>query len=397
MTTGPQTATAATATALDLAGQLFADAREGIAGSDSFAAHLDLASAALEFDRALGGDHGAREAFARGMALMRGSGAVDPWLFGGAAQAGWTAIHLSGFHGGQATGLATVDKIALRWIRQYPAERNVDLPMGLLGLGVYGLAHPSEDARRTLTGAVLDALDDRLERDEHGRFLRSTPAVSTLVGPVVTQRDTGVAHGNAGLVSYLASVAMSDLDLHDRAQAMLSDTVEWLLRQRSDVDGSVFPQSVEHRYVPARSAWCYGDPGIALALLVAAEATGSTEIAAVAAETARTAIEREHARARVVDACLCHGAAGLCWFARRVRDDFGLPEAEDYARHWLDRIREERAAGPLHYLAHDGMRRDHSFLEGDLGVALALLHLATGAPPLWEERLLAVPVGARRS
>jgi hypothetical protein len=212
----------------------------------------------------------------------------------------------------------------------------------------------------------------------------------------VTQRDIGVAHGNAGLVSYLASAAASGLDCADRARSILDDALAWLVKQRVDVDGAVFPQSVEHRYVPSRSAWCYGDPGVSLALSVAATVTGSAAVADLARETAAAVLARSPERARIVDACLCHGAAGLCWFARRASDDFGL-ETDGFAAHWLAEISRQRSAGPLRYLSHEGMRRDESFLEGDLGVALALLHLGTGVRPRWEERMVTVVIGGEQS
>jgi hypothetical protein len=202
-----------------------------------------------------------------------------------------------------------------------------------------------------------------------------------------------VAHGNAGLVSYLSSVVLAGSDSADRAESMLRASVGWLLRRRIDRDGSVFPQAVESRYVPARSAWCYGDPGIALALAVAARATGFAEVAGTAREAATAAIEREPAMARVTDPCLCHGAAGLVWFGRRAGSDFALHNVESYTEHWFGYLRDARAEGHLRYLAPGGLRRDSSFLEGDLGVALACLYLAKGGAPEWQQRLLAVPVG----
>jgi hypothetical protein len=381
---------------LELANQLFHDASAGVKAEPTFASCFDLALASMEFSTATGVDHPALPWFRQGMDLLRGAKHVEPWLYGGAAHAGWTAVQLSRGYGLDVSGLTAFDQLILGWIEHYPTDRTVDLPMGLLGLGVYGLIHPVVATREKFTSAVLDMIEDRAERADGGLFLRSAPARAAEhpAASIISHCDLGVAHGNAGLVSYLSSVVLAELSSSDRAESMLRPAATWLLRQRVDLDGSVFPQAVESRYVPARSAWCYGDPGIALALAVAARATGFADVAGTAREAAAAAIEREPAMARVTDPCLCHGAAGLVWFGRRAGSDFALHGVESYTDHWFGYLRDARAEGTLRYLAPGGMRPDSSFLEGDLGVALACLYLARGGSPEWQQRLLAVPVGA---
>ena len=383
---------------LELANQLLRDASEGIKAAPTFASCFDLALASMEFSTATGVDHPALPWFRQGMDLLRGAERVEPWLYGGAAHAGWTAVQLSHGYGLDVSGLTAFDELILGWIEHYPAQRSVDLPMGLLGLGVYGLIHPVAATREKFTSAVLDMVEQRAERADGGLFLRTAPtkAAEHPAAAMISHLDLGVAHGSAGLVSYLSSVVLAGLDSSDRAESMLNESVRWLLRQRIDLDGSVFPQAVESRYVPARSAWCYGDPGIALALAVAARATGRSDVAGTAREAASAAIDRAPAMARVTDPCLCHGAAGLVWFGRRAGSDFALHGVEAYTDHWFGYLRQARAEGPLRYLAPGGLRADSSFLEGDLGVALSCLFLAKGGSPEWQQRLLAVAVGAPR-
>ncbi|MGH8920609.1 MAG: lanthionine synthetase LanC family protein, partial [Actinomycetes bacterium] len=139
--------------------------------------------------------------------------------------------------------------------------------------------------------------------------------------------------------------------------------------------------------------WCYGDPGIALALSVVSRATGSATIAAAAAEITANALARPPDEAGVQDATICHGAAGLIWFGHRIstqsgRTRTGDPAARRFTRTWVCHVAEQRAAGPLRYVRPDGTARHHSFLEGDIGVALALHFVATGATPAWEQLLL---------
>ncbi|WP_284575197.1 lanthionine synthetase LanC family protein [Streptomyces sp. 2P-4] len=380
---------------LKLARVLYDDAATMIAATPSLLLELDLALASLEFERALGESRPAKEAFRRALDILRGSRNVEPWLYGGAAHVGWTAVHLSRSYGVLVGGLEPLDRMIMEWVADFPEDRDVDLPLGLLGLGVYGLIHPDEGLRERVTAEILRVIEKRVEHDE-GIFVRLTawePRVRRsphLVG----QRDLGVAHGNAGLVSYLASAAMSGLACAPHAARLLDLALNWFLGQRSDVEQTVFSQSVEFRYMPARSAWCYGDPGIALALSVAARATDRADLRTVARETARSATDRPVSLTRVSDACVCHGASGMAWFNHRSATEFGLVQARDGVAHWTRHIAEQREKGPLEYNSLEQKRRDASFLEGDLGTSLVLLYLATGVRPLWEQRLLATPVVA---
>lgn len=62
----------------------------------------------------------------------------------------------------------------------------------------------------------------------------------------------------------------------DKARPLLDGAVRWVLAQRRHDEESLFPYCVGEGVEPklARAAWCYGDPGIAAALLVTARAVG---------------------------------------------------------------------------------------------------------------------------
>ncbi|ASU82025.1 lanthionine synthetase [Nocardiopsis gilva YIM 90087] len=381
-----------------LARTLYADATESITRDPDFTLLLDHALTAMEFRRALGDDGApstaARDSFREAMGLLRSASNVGPWLYRGAAQAGWVAIQLARQHGTEASGLAPIDDIVLQWATAFPDDLDIDLPMGLLGLGVYGLAHPEASFREKLTSGILDVIENRTERDENGLFFRLADSEARRADQSAGCRIIGVAHGAAGLVSYLASVSRSDTSVRPRARALLDDALRWLLSQGSDVNGSVFPHRVEMRYAPSRATWCSGDPGVALALSVAAQATGSPGAASAARRTAEAVIARPDGDCGVMDGCVCHGAAGLCWFGRHMSDRFGIAGAGQFADRWVRYLADQRAAGHLTYFGPEGMVRDASFLEGDAGVALALLYTATGVTPVWEQLVLATPITA---
>src|SRR5205823_3263538 len=87
----------------------------------------------------------------------------------------------------------------------------------------------------------------------------------------------------------------------------------------------------------SRSAWCYGDPGIASSLLAAGRATARTDWEDIAMEVALAAADRPVDRAGVVDASLCHGSVGLAHLFNRFYQATGHPRFLAAAREWLRR------------------------------------------------------------
>ena len=382
----------------DLARLVYDDAQTSIREAPNFADMLDLTLASLEFERATGSDFGTKETFFEAVDVLRHYRDLPPWLFGGAAHAGWTAVQVARHTAMPLRGLEGLDDMILSWIVDFPEKECIDLVGGLLGLGLYGLVHPDNDVAEKMTREALRVIEQRVEHDDDGIFVRiaATDFRQIMKPESVGQRDLGVAHGNPGLVGYLSRVVTSGLSSGPEAERLLRPALRWLLRQRSDLGDTLYPHTVEGRYEPSRSAWCYGDPGISLVLRAAGEALGDAEAASVAREAAVGVLARPSNRTRAVDSGLCHGAATLCWFGHRAAEEWRLPGTADLSAYWVNYIREDRASGPLHYVRPDGLVRNPSFLDGDLGVALTLLRDATGRQPTWEDRLLGGPLSATR-
>jgi lantibiotic biosynthesis protein len=149
---------------------------------------------------------------------------------------------------------------------------------------------------------------------------------------------------------------------------------------------------------PARSAWCYGDPGVATVLLLAARDVGEPAWAAEATTLAMGAANRPPDRTGVVDAGLCHGSAGLAHLFNRMYRMTAEPILADAARFWVERTLELcSAAAP----GRDATLTDAAWpgcdgpglLEGAAGVAVALEAACTTAEPIWDQMLLVSAMG----
>jgi lantibiotic modifying enzyme len=277
-----------------------------------------------------------------------------------------------------------IDDALARLLRRYPADAPYDLTGGLAGLGVYALAcWPRLGAVQCALG-VVEQLARRARHDRDGVFWWSPQRRPGLPGGV----DLGVAHGIAGVIPFLARADRLGL-ARQIVRPLLDGAVSWLLAHLADSPaGPTVPYLAADGVAPgpARSAWCHGDPGVAIALLLAARDATEPAWAAVATDLAVRAAVRPPYQSGVADAGLCHGSAGLAHLFNRMHQLTAEPVLADAARFWVERTLELcAAAGP----AFTGS----GLLEGAAGVALSLEAASTTAEPVWDQMLLVSAAG----
>jgi lantibiotic biosynthesis protein len=323
-------------------------------------------------------------------------------LFGGGAGVAWVGEHVSKLLGrAPVDPSGEVERALLGLLSRTPWRSHFDLISGLAGYGVYALERlPRAGARECLEQVVV-RLDELAERTKDGTTWRTRVE---LLSP--EQRDgspdgyynLGVAHGVPGILALLALCATTDV-ASARARSLVDGGVEWLLAQRLASEseaafGYWLTGSAEP--TPARAAWCYGDPGVAAALLVAARALRRSDWEVEAISLARRAGARPPSNCGVADPWLCHGSAGLGHLFNRMHQATADPALAAAARYWLQRtlaMRRPQGAGFAGFhLLDDELRRGtdgSGFLTGAAGVGLALLAAATDVEPGWD-RLLVV-------
>src|SRR5262249_44490456 len=248
---------------------------------------------------------------------------------------------------------------------------------------------------------VIDHLAQTAERRPDGI---AWPSLSEWLPPEVRDRwparcyNLGLAHGIPGAIALLGRACAAGV-APDRARPLLEGAARWLMVRRAMVGTDGFPAAVgtEPWPVPARLAWCYGDPGVAAALLLAARCAREPAWERAALAVARRAAERPPDAAEVVDAGLCHGSAGLGHLFNRMfqaSGDTRLREAADFGfRRTLEMQQPGRGvAGFAAWV--DGPNGipawtdEPGFLTGAAGIALALLGASTTIEPAWDRALL---------
>ena len=211
--------------------------------------------------------------------------------------------------------------------------------------------------------------------------------------------DLGVAHGVPGVLGFLAAAQRAGAR-DPRIRRLAEGAVPWLQAQKlAPNDVSVFPGFLipGQEPEPTRTAWCYGDLGIACVLLSAARSFGNLDWEREAIDLARGALDRPAEVTQTTDPGLCHGWAGHAHLYNRLFQATGDPDFKEAALLGYQRAAEGcfPAADPeslsLWLSGEPGLERwqsEYGFLSGAAGVGLALLGANTEIEPVWDRVLL---------
>ena len=111
--------------------------------------------------------------------------------------------------------------------------------------------------------------------------------------------------------------------------------------------GSLFPSHipVDGEPRPTRTAWCYGDLGVAAVLLSAAQSFDRADWQEEALAIASVGARRPFEETMATDAGLCHGATGIAHLFNRIYQATGDEEIRDAAQTWYRTTLDMRRPG----------------------------------------------------
>jgi lantibiotic biosynthesis protein len=316
--------------------------------------------------------------------------------------------------------LEEIDAALLHYLDHSPWTADYDLIRGLAGFGVYALERlPRPSAVACLT-KIVDRLAETAEHGPQGTTWHTAPELLPDWQRAIFPGgyyNLGVAHGVPAVVAMLGATAAAAgrmgaagdpaaADLAERARSLGEGASRWLLAQQLPPGkpfrfGTTFsPETPPER---SRLAWCYGDPGVAAALLVTARARGDAALERQAIELALEAGNRPAELSGVRDAGLCHGSAGLAHLFNRLYQATGEPRLAAISRHWFEHALDFRQPGRglAGYLAFqfeddavtEKWRADPGLLEGVAGIGLALLGGLGDFEPAWDRVLMLSAAG----
>jgi hypothetical protein len=181
---------------------------------------------------------------------------------------------------------------------------------------------------------------------------------------------TGMAHGIAGPLAFLAAAHDAGYSTHGQAAAMRT-TADWLLRWQTSgswppaITGAELASGIPDPMPGRRDAWCYGTPGIARALILAGHALGDQQLTRDGLGTLTMMASQE--RWDVEGPSVCHGYAGVL-----QSSEPSAPAAAQRAAQAILAARRPASTYVFRHHSKDSQADRPGLLTGAAGIALAL-------------------------
>jgi hypothetical protein len=213
--------------------------------------------------------------------------------------------------------------------------------------------------------------------------------------------NISLSHGMSAIVSVLARIYTIEAMQSKQLKQLIEGFVNYILAQKIDKNkyGSFYPyMSIESskEIYGSRLAWCYGDLGIGITLFQVGKIMHKQDWINKAMEVLLyAAINRRDLMSNLVmDACLCHGSAGIGHVFYRMWWNTQLLEFKQAADYWFAETLkmakyEDGLAGYKSWRGKkNGYVNDYGLLEGIAGIGLALTSYIYEIEPTWDKCLL---------
>lgn len=286
--------------------------------------------------------------------------------------------------------LSEVDGYIFQHMKYEFNRQNIDFLHGGLGMAYYFLL--SNNLYRDI------AITETIEALERDKICNSDGSVKWLSETYVNFENQGfvcnlsLSHGMASIVAYLTKVV--EITGDKRAREMLYKSTLFFKNNTNPPDyASTFSKWIndndDNKYNESSMSWCYGDPGIAQALLRSGQILKDDSLIALSLHTLLKAAKRT---TDVSDVCFCHGSASLCHIFNSIYQQTNNKHFEEAALFWLNEtiIKGENSNQAVagYIFSENEYLNNKSLLSGLSGVGLSLLSSVDSVDPLWDECLL---------
>lgn len=298
---------------------------------------------------------------------------------------GLLTLQQDGVISGVDSALGSIDPVISLSLASFVEDNNIDFMHGLIGIGFYLLERNNSSKEYSVSNLskIVDYLDKSKISD--GAIVKWRYNEKKLSKPF----NISLSHGVSSIVVFLCRLIKSGAfseNYNVKIKQMLQGAVQYLLSNRVDVDrlGCCFASSsIECDDYPHRSrlAWCYGDLGVATALLEAGNTLHDSSVRDIAIQVLLYSAKRRDIKANYVnDFCVCHGSVGIAQTFRSQGIALGLRDLLDAANYWendtLSRVvMDGQGRNTLLYYdpENGGYRESCGILDGISGAGLYLL------------------------
>ncbi|WP_322923694.1 lanthionine synthetase C family protein [Paenibacillus campi] len=287
-----------------------------------------------------------------------------------------------------------------------------DVIEGLSGIAAYLLSFRQDEQIRSLLERVLDYLIELAQPIQVGRL--TVPGWHIPAANQFSEREKqqypdgnfnlGLSHGIPGPLVVLCKAWQQGVRRTNQLQAIHEMGAFVIQFASTDQHGhrfwkgcigmDEFQQGKAHAQTEfRRDAWCYGSPGVCVALWHAGEVLARAEWKQLALDTLEHTLEHIH---HIYSPTFCHGFAGIAQIASNFQLWSGSPRLQAH----IDRLKAtmmehddpQYAFGfaNLEHFEQRGMTAVQyaGLLDGTTGTALTLLHLELGQRTPWQHAFL---------
>jgi len=211
--------------------------------------------------------------------------------------------------------------------------------------------------------------------------------------------NVGLSHGISGPLIILSKAYKRRIIVDGHRDAIKRITEDIIkLKNHNDnnwtgmIDAEYYINSNDILDLPTRSAWCYGTPGTAFALLTAAEALNDNELAEIAKKAMKDLIGNEQ---QVFSPSFCHGYAGIAYLYKRFFEKTNTKEFYEESIRLKEKTKEFfNEKNPFGF--YDIEAKDNSLLklnsigllQGVSGILLTLLAFEEESSSIWNTAFL---------
>lgn len=276
--------------------------------------------------------------------------------------------------------------------------QNFDFLHGSAGICHHLLDYTHHEAVRLHLEKFVTALAAASRMTANGRSL---PVFVLFEKPVDAGVDTfSLAHGTCSLLILLSRACIAGI-APDTCRQLIRECIDFMWHHQNprqpDTPHALFPGILDGRAPYSRLSWCYGDFNVALALWQCGKTLQENTWQEHALDVMHYTLRRNTDQAAgIVDACLCHGSAGIAAFYRRFWYETGEPAFRTAADHWhqntLQKVVFSDQPGIYGIRGWEGTDKQWEYcwdlLDGSSGIGLSLLSHITGNPLPWDEAFL---------
>ncbi|PSK94705.1 lanthionine synthetase C family protein [Taibaiella chishuiensis] len=277
------------------------------------------------------------------------------------------------------------DELIFEAVRENMSLFRYDYFVGMIGKGRYFLErYASDKSVKSYLDQLIEILFSFRENHDQGilwqdyyGFKRehAEKRVTTL----------GMAHGLSSILAFLSLAQQAGVLAPERA-ADIQRLASYIRSCRTQTDGiDFYPYHMvnderESEHI-TRMAWCHGDPGVTLSLMMAALQTGDQQLYNDTLSYGLELCTRQDQEVfALFDAGLCHGTSGLAQIFKRMHLHTGDATFLEASNYWQEEtlkmgVFDEGFAG---FRVHTGevpieWTRSQGFLVGISGIGLSLI------------------------